>query len=111
MELTITFVGNATTLISFGSVTLLTDPNFLHRGQYAYLGHGIVSKRRKDPALGISDLPPVDAIALSHLHGDHWDRAAQKGLDHRLPILTTPSAAKTLQRRGFDHAHGMQTWE
>ena len=29
MEVTVTFIGNATTLISGGSVTLLTDPNFL----------------------------------------------------------------------------------
>ncbi|MDT5103152.1 MAG: hypothetical protein QOI25_665 [Mycobacterium sp.] len=32
MELTVTFVGNATTLISAGGITVLTDPNFLHRG-------------------------------------------------------------------------------
>jgi L-ascorbate metabolism protein UlaG (beta-lactamase superfamily) len=110
MELTVTFVGNATTLISFGGLTVLTDPNFLHQGQYAYLGHGIVSRRRREPALGIDDLPPIDAIALSHLHGDHWDRVAQRGLDHRLPILTTPHAARRLVRRGFGGALGMQTW-
>jgi hypothetical protein len=34
------FIGNATVLLSYGPLTLLTDPNFLHRGQYAYLGAG-----------------------------------------------------------------------
>ena len=34
----LTFVGTATMLLTFGSLTLLTDPNFLHRGQRAYLG-------------------------------------------------------------------------
>ncbi|BBY38810.1 hypothetical protein MMAN_29440 [Mycobacterium mantenii] len=32
MDITVTFVGNATTLIFAGGLTLLTDPNFLHRG-------------------------------------------------------------------------------
>jgi hypothetical protein len=47
------------------------DPKVLHQGHYAYLGHGIVSKRRRDPTLSIDKLPPIDAIASSPLHGDH----------------------------------------
>ncbi|MGH3966882.1 MAG: MBL fold metallo-hydrolase, partial [Mycobacterium sp.] len=43
MDITVTFVGNATTLIAADGLTLLTDPNFLHRGQRAYLGYGLVS--------------------------------------------------------------------
>ncbi|ODR07750.1 hypothetical protein BHQ21_08450 [Mycobacterium sherrisii] len=35
------------------------------------------------------------------MHGDHWDRATQKRLDHGLPIITTPHAAKRLHYRGF----------
>jgi L-ascorbate metabolism protein UlaG (beta-lactamase superfamily) len=100
------FVGNATMLITAGDLTLLTDPNFLHRGQYAYLRHGIVSRRRHGPALTIDELPPIDAVVLSHLHGDHWDRVSQKGLDHGLPIITTPHAA-----RGFEQAVGLSTWQ
>src|ERR1700712_5340063 len=101
MDITVTFVGNATTLISAGGVRLLTDPNFLHRGQHAYLGYGLVSKRRHAPAMQVDELPPLDAVVLSHMHGDHWDRVAQKGLDHEIPVLTTPHAAKRLRRRGF----------
>jgi L-ascorbate metabolism protein UlaG (beta-lactamase superfamily) len=111
MDITVTFVGNATTLIRAGDLTLLTDPNFLHQGQHAYLGYGLLSKRLKDPALTIDELPPVDAIVLSHMHGDHWDRVSQKRLDHGLPIVTTPHAAKRLRRRGFGHARGLSTWE
>lgn len=111
MDISITFVGNATTLISAGELTLLTDPNFLHQGQHAYLGYGLVSRRRHNPALTIDELPQVDAIVLSHMHGDHWDRVAQKGLDHSLPVVTTPHAAKRLRRRGFGHALALSTWQ
>jgi L-ascorbate metabolism protein UlaG (beta-lactamase superfamily) len=111
MEISVTFIGNATTLISGGGVTLLTDPNFLHRGQHAYLGYGLVSKRLRDPAIDIDALPPLEAVVLSHMHGDHWDRRATTELDHELPVLTTPHAAKRLARRGFASAFGLSTWQ
>ena len=53
----LTFGGTATTLLRLGGFTLLTDPNFLHRGQRVHLGYGLVSKRRTEPALG-PDPPP-----------------------------------------------------
>ncbi|MDQ2586512.1 MULTISPECIES: MBL fold metallo-hydrolase [Saccharothrix] len=104
------FVGNATTVLRLGPFTLLTDPNFLRRGQWSYFGQGLVSRRLKDPAVGIDGLPPLDAVVLSHFHGDHFDRVAARGLDHDLPILTTPHAARRLGRRGFRETLGLRTW-
>lgn len=106
------FIGNATALIRYGPFSLLTDPNFLHRGQRAYLGYGLVSKRLHDPARELSTLPDLDAVVLSHLHGDHWDRVARRGLDRGVPVLTTPHASRRLQGRvGFRRAVGLRTWE
>lgn len=110
MDIHVTFIGNATTLIRCGDITVLTDPNFLHQGQRAYLGYGLWSRRRHPPALTVDDLPPLHAVVLSHMHGDHWDRVADKGLDHDLPIVTTPPAAKRLHQKGFHAAHGLTTW-
>jgi L-ascorbate metabolism protein UlaG (beta-lactamase superfamily) len=111
VSVTVTFVGNATTLISTGDLTLLTDPNFLHQGQHAYLGYGLVSRRLRAPAFTIDQLPHLDAIVLSHMHGDHWDRVAQRKLDRGTPVVTTPKAAKALRHRGFAKAIGLATWE
>lgn len=111
MDVTVTFIGTATTLISGGGVTLLTDPNFLHQGQHAYLGYGLLSKRLKGPALDIDQLPPLDGVVLSHMHGDHWDRVTQSRLDHALPIVTTADAAKRLVHRGFGQAVALETWQ
>ncbi len=105
----LTFVGTATTILRIGQFTLLTDPNFLRKGQRAYLGKGLWSPRLTDPALGIADLPPLDAVVLSHLHGDHWDRVARRGLDRTAPVLTTPHAARRLERHGF-HTQALETW-
>ncbi|GGO79098.1 MBL fold metallo-hydrolase [Nonomuraea cavernae] len=104
------FIGNATTLIRHQGFTLLTDPNFLHRGQRAYLGYGLTSRRLKDPALDVSQLPPLDAVVLSHMHGDHWDRVARNGLDKELPVISTQHAARRLRRQGFRNAIGLPAW-
>jgi L-ascorbate metabolism protein UlaG (beta-lactamase superfamily) len=106
------FVGNATVLIRWGPFTVLTDPNFLHAGERAHLGFGLTAKRLKDPALDVTELPPLDAVVLSHLHGDHWDRRATRHLDHGLPVITTPHAARRLQGLfGFRRATGIANWE
>ncbi|MGV9557367.1 MBL fold metallo-hydrolase [Streptomyces sp. NPDC003401] len=106
------FIGNATLLLRYGDLTVLTDPNFLHRGQYAYLGHGLVTRRLTEPALDVRALPDLDAVILSHLHGDHWDRVARRSLSRALPVVTTPHASRRLQGlHGFHRALGLQTWQ
>jgi L-ascorbate metabolism protein UlaG (beta-lactamase superfamily) len=104
------FIGTATSLIRYGDLTVLTDPNFLHKGQRAYLGHGLTAKRLTEPAMSVEQVPPLDAVVLSHLHGDHWDRQAHRGLERDVPVITTPHAAKRLQWRGFPRALGLRTW-
>ena len=104
------FVGTATTVVSLGSFTFLTDPNFIHRGQRAYLGWGLSSRRLTDPAVEPEDLPALDAVVLSHLHGDHFDRVARDRLDRTAPVLSTPEAVRRLGSWGFD-ARALRTWE
>jgi L-ascorbate metabolism protein UlaG (beta-lactamase superfamily) len=111
VEDSLSFIGTATTVLHLGGFVLLTDPNFLHRGQWAYLGWGLASRRRTDPAMRIEDLPPLDAVLLSHLHGDHFDRVARRNLAKHTPILTTPQAASRLRRRGFTEPVALGTWQ
>jgi L-ascorbate metabolism protein UlaG (beta-lactamase superfamily) len=106
----LTFIGTATTLLRLGAFRLLTDPNFLHRGQRAYLGHGLWSKRRTEPALGPDEVGPLDAVFLSHLHGDHFDRVARRNLDRDVPLLSTAHAVRHLRRR-FTGAVALRPWE
>ncbi|MFL6145437.1 MAG: MBL fold metallo-hydrolase [Labedaea sp.] len=107
---TVTFIGTATVLIRLGPFTLLTDPNFLHKGQWTFIGQGLVSRRRTEPAAQPADLPHLDAVVLSHLHGDHFDRIAGRELPRDVPILTTPHAARRLDRRGFRQSVALSTW-
>jgi len=107
----ILFIGTATVLIRYAGFTVLTDPNFLHRGERAYLGYGRHSRRLTDPALGIDALPPIDLVLLSHLHENHWDRVAEARLSRSMPVATTPQAAASLHDQGFVWAQPLATWD
>ena len=107
----LTFIGTATVLLRVAGFTILTDPNFLHAGERVYLGLGLTSKRRTDPALEIDDLPTLDLVLLSHHHGDHFDRVAAERLDKDLPIVTEPHSARKLASQGFRRPIALETWE
>ena len=105
------FVGTATVVIRYAGFTILTDPNFLHAGDHVHLGYGLTSRRVTNPAVEIEDLPPLDLVLLSHLHGDHFDRVAERKLNKATPIVSTRHAVSYLQRMGFTSTRALRTWE
>jgi L-ascorbate metabolism protein UlaG (beta-lactamase superfamily) len=105
------FIGTATTLIRYQGLTILTDPNFLHRGDHVHLGYGLHSKRLSNPAIDFEQLPPIDFVLLSHLHEDHFDKLVEERLPRHTPILTTCAAARTLRRRGFTSTYALRVWD
>jgi L-ascorbate metabolism protein UlaG (beta-lactamase superfamily) len=107
----VTFIGTATVLVRLGTFTFLTDPNFLHAGDHAHLGYGLRSQRLTDPALELSELPPLDFVLLSHHHGDHFDHVVERLLDRTLPIITEPDSAKKLRKLGFQSTYPLARWE
>jgi L-ascorbate metabolism protein UlaG (beta-lactamase superfamily) len=107
----VTFIGTATVLLRYGGFTILTDPNFLHAGEHAYLGLGLRSERLTDPAIELADLPPLDLVVLSHHHGDHFDQVVARDLDKDLPIVTEPHSAKKLTSQGFRRPLPLETWQ
>src|SRR5829696_4998667 len=90
------FVGTATVIIRYAGFTILTDPNFLHKGDHVHLGYGLHSERLTEPAIALEHLPAVDFVLLSHMHGDHFDHVVSDRLDRRIPIISTRHAAAAL---------------
>jgi L-ascorbate metabolism protein UlaG (beta-lactamase superfamily) len=105
------FIGTATVLIRYAGFTILTDPNFLHAGDHVHLGYGLFSTRTTEPAVEIGDLPPLDFVLLSHLHGDHFDRVAERNLNRATPIISTRHATRYLERKGFTRTRSLKTWQ
>jgi L-ascorbate metabolism protein UlaG (beta-lactamase superfamily) len=104
------FIGTATVLLRYGGLTILTDPNFLHKGDHVHLGYGLHSQRLTDPAIEFDNLPPIDLVILSHMHEDHFDKLVQQKLKRDTPIVTTPEASEALARLGFTRTIALSRW-
>jgi L-ascorbate metabolism protein UlaG (beta-lactamase superfamily) len=107
----IQFIGTATVLLRYQGLTILTDPNFLHKGDHVHLGYGLTAQRLTNPAIELDKLPPIDLVVLSHMHEDHFDKLVQQKLDKNIPIATTHGAAEALRRLGFVRAFGLADWD
>jgi L-ascorbate metabolism protein UlaG (beta-lactamase superfamily) len=108
---TVQFIGTATVLIRYQGITILTDPNFLHRGERIHLGYGMTSERLLEPAVDFDALPPIDLVILSHLHEDHFDLLVQQKLRHDIPIVTTAEASERLGQLGFRQRYALGRWD
>src|SRR5882757_2939869 len=67
----ITWLGHSSMLLEMGRTTILIDPVWSQR---ASMVQWAGPKRFFAPPLAIADLPPLDAVLLSH---DHYDRSEE----------------------------------
>ena len=87
-RLTITMVGHATVLIQLAGCNLLVDPVWSERASpLRWAG----PRRVNDPGIAFEDLPPIDAVLITHNHYDHFDIATLRRLwsAHR-PLFIAP---------------------
>jgi L-ascorbate metabolism protein UlaG (beta-lactamase superfamily) len=106
-EARITHIGGPTTLIEAAGWRLLTDPTFDPPGRRYSFGWGTSSRKTSGPAIKAVELPPLDAVLLTHdQHADNLDTAGRALLPRADAVVTTPAGARRL--RGG--AHGLAPW-
>jgi L-ascorbate metabolism protein UlaG (beta-lactamase superfamily) len=81
--LTVAWLGHATVLINFYGTWLLTDPALRAHVGVSVAGMTFGPRRLVQPALSIKELPPLDAVLVSHAHMDHCDMGTLKRLSRR----------------------------
>jgi L-ascorbate metabolism protein UlaG (beta-lactamase superfamily) len=97
-ELTLAWLGHATVLINFYGTWLLTDPALRPHVGVNIAGVIFGPRRLVQPALAISELPPLDAVLVSHSHMDHCDLGTLKRLP-RQTAAVVQSGNRDLVRR------------
>jgi L-ascorbate metabolism protein UlaG (beta-lactamase superfamily) len=104
----ITHIGGPTALIEIGEWRLLTDPTFDPPGQRYNFGWGTSSRKLTGPAIPAAELPPIDAVLLSHdHHEDNLDPAGRALLPSAGVVITTAAGAKRLG----GNARGLSAWQ
>lgn len=63
------------------------------------------------PAFTPETLPPIDLILISQGIDDHCHIPTLQQLERTIPVIASPTAAKTLQRLGFSKIIPLSHWE
>jgi L-ascorbate metabolism protein UlaG (beta-lactamase superfamily) len=110
-EAGITFIGHSSFLVQIGGLNLLVDPVFA-----TWL---IVLRRLRRPGVAIKNLPPIDAVLLTHAHMDHLNLPSlRKIIRHtrrvsgKSPAVIVPwGVADLVASLGFSQIHSLQWWQ
>ncbi|MEM6326595.1 MAG: MBL fold metallo-hydrolase, partial [Bacteroidota bacterium] len=86
-SLRVTWFGHSSTLVELDSARVLIDPVW---GERVSPSRFIGTKRFAPPALPLDDLPPVDAVLISHDHYDHLDMPTVRALSASVPRWVVP---------------------
>ena len=98
-----TFLGHSTLLVQSGDSALLTDPLLTDR---------ILIKKRCLPAgIAPENLPPLDAITISHAHADHLHLPSLKRLPRTARLIVPAGVGRFVEKLGFAAVVELAWWD
>ena len=111
-KLRVTFVNHSTVLVQMDGLNILTDPIWSDRvSPVSWAG----PRRHRPPGIRFEDLPPIDAVLVSHNHYDHMDVPTLRRLGasgRRGPrVFAGLGNAAFLARHGVAGAKDLDWWE
>ena len=104
------WIGHASTYVELDGLRLLLDPVFAERVSPLPVG----PRRFHPPPIALADLPPIDAVLVSHDHYDHLDMATVRHLAARGARFFVPlGIGAHLERWGVPTAQidEMEWWQ
>lgn len=109
-SLSVTSIGHATFLIQMDGLNILIDPIWSDRcSPVSWAG----PKRHQDPGIRIEDLPPIDAVLVSHNHYDHLDLPTLKRLERKgvQRSITTLGNRDLIRGAGISTVDELDWWQ
>jgi L-ascorbate metabolism protein UlaG (beta-lactamase superfamily) len=110
-QMGVTFIGHSSFFLQIGGSNVLVDPIF---APWLFL-----LKRLRRPGLRIQDIPPLDAVLVTHAHFDHLHRPSLRAIARttrikcgRAPLLIVPANVGDLVfDLGFERIVELSWWE
>jgi L-ascorbate metabolism protein UlaG (beta-lactamase superfamily) len=110
-QMGVTFIGHSSFLLQIGGKNILVDPNF---ARWIF-----ILKRLRRPGLRLRDLPPIDAVLVSHAHFDHLHRPSLRAIARQTrwrtgkrPVIIVPRHVRDLvSDLGFGRILELDWWE
>jgi L-ascorbate metabolism protein UlaG (beta-lactamase superfamily) len=110
-QLGLTFIGHSSFFLQIAGKSIVVDPNF---ARWLF-----VLKRLRQPGLRIADLPPIDAVLVTHAHFDHLHRPSLRAIARatrrksgRRPLIVVPQHVRDIVfDLGFEDVIEMRWWE
>lgn len=107
-RLGVLWVGHATALVQIDDKVILTDPVFTSTV-------GQLGSRLVEPGIDAKDVPPIDAVLISHMHFDHFSFGSLEMIERKVRALLLPSGGMTYLSDDFSfpawELHTWQAWE
>lgn len=100
----VTWAGHASWIVRIGGLTVLTDPVWSRR---------ILGTPARITPVGVrwEELPPVDAVVISHNHYDHLDAPTLRRLPRDTPLFVPAGLGAWCRRRRFSCVTELDWWE
>jgi L-ascorbate metabolism protein UlaG (beta-lactamase superfamily) len=108
--LRVTLVNHSTVLLQQRGFNILTDPIWSERASpFAWIG----PRRKRKPGVSWDNLPPIDAVLISHNHYDHLDLPTLRRLAARgdSTYIVPAGVARLLRSENIGPAHELDWGE
>ncbi len=103
-RLAVVWIGHATALVQIEDKVILTDPIFRDTA-------GQVAKRLVEPGVDPKDLPPIDAVVISHMHYDHLSLGSLDDIESKVRALMMPRGGTAYLTDFNFPAYELRTWQ
>ena len=104
----ITWIGHSTYLIQVDGLAILTDPIWSERASpVSWAG----PKRVAHPGIRFEDLPPIDAVVISHTHYDHLDLPTVLKLGNAPRYFVQERTNWWFTKRGITNVSELSWWK